>query len=192
MRTTPSCSEQWARRSHASPAPFSHHSSVACPHKAANRTGVHKNPIIPSLAEAHYSHGVTAFGDTPAVAEGMEFPWQPCEETQQLCGVKVTAPRCCPHSTWQDKFHASIVPDTSLFECTSTEREKKIRARKMAFKYVKPSARFLSWRWRATPHNPIKVTRRTEWRQLIIKILASVQRAAGIWVLLPNSEKTVT
>ncbi|RNC61095.1 hypothetical protein TcCL_ESM01105 [Trypanosoma cruzi] len=73
----------------------------------------------PSLAEAHYSHGVT-FGDTPAVAGCMEFSCQPCKETQQLCGIKVTAPRRCPQSTWQDKFHARIVPDTSLFECTPT------------------------------------------------------------------------
>ncbi|KAF5222393.1 hypothetical protein ECC02_004424 [Trypanosoma cruzi] len=103
------------------PAPFSHHSSVACPHKVANTIRVHTNPINPSLDKAHYSHGVTTFEDTPAVAGCMKFPCQPCKETQQLCGVKVTAPRCCPQLTWQEKFHARIVPDSSLFECASTE-----------------------------------------------------------------------
>ncbi|ESS61647.1 hypothetical protein TCDM_10756 [Trypanosoma cruzi Dm28c] len=44
MRTTPSCSEQWPGRGHASPAPFSHHSSIACPHKVANRIRAHTNP----------------------------------------------------------------------------------------------------------------------------------------------------
>ncbi|RNC33517.1 hypothetical protein TcCL_Unassigned03783 [Trypanosoma cruzi] len=111
-------------------APFSHHSSVACPHKVANTIRVHTNPIIPSLAEAHYSHGVTTFGDTPAAAGCMEFPCQPRKETQQLCGVKVAAPRCCPQSTWQEESHARIVPDSSLFECP-TEHVKKIPARKM-------------------------------------------------------------
>ncbi|RNC41705.1 hypothetical protein TcCL_NonESM08733 [Trypanosoma cruzi] len=43
--TTPSCTERWAGRSHASPAPFSHYPSVACPHKVANRIRVHTNPI---------------------------------------------------------------------------------------------------------------------------------------------------
>ncbi|EAN98295.1 hypothetical protein Tc00.1047053509897.260 [Trypanosoma cruzi] len=97
---------------------------------------------IPSLAEAHYSHGVTTFGDTPAVAEGMEFPCQPREETQQLCGVKAAASRCCPQFTWQEEFHARIVPDTSLFECTSTEHVKKIPARKTAIKHVKSRSVF--------------------------------------------------
>ncbi|RNC52134.1 hypothetical protein TcCL_ESM10674 [Trypanosoma cruzi] len=83
------------------------------------------------------SHGVTTFGDTPAVAGCMEFPRQPCEETQQLCGVKVAAPRRCLQFTWQDKFHARIVPDYSLSECTPTVHVKKIPALKMAFKYVK-------------------------------------------------------
>ncbi|RNC36376.1 hypothetical protein TcCL_Unassigned00654 [Trypanosoma cruzi] len=72
----------------------------------------------------------------------MEFPCQPCEETQQLCGAKVAASRCCPQSTWQEEFHARIVPDTSLFECTSTEHVKKIPARKMAFKHVKSRPAF--------------------------------------------------
>ncbi|EKG02660.1 hypothetical protein TCSYLVIO_006305 [Trypanosoma cruzi] len=120
----------------------------------------------PSLAEAHYSHGVATFEDTPAVAGCMKFPCQPQKKTQQLCGVKVAAPRCCPQFTWQEEFHARIVPDPSLFECP-TEHVKKIPARKMAFKYLK-SACFLRWRWRAVPHNPIKVALRTEWRQLII------------------------
>ncbi|RNC39254.1 hypothetical protein TcCL_NonESM11417, partial [Trypanosoma cruzi] len=66
------------------PAPFSHHSSIACPHKLANRIRVHTNPINPSLAEAHYSHGVTTFEDTPAVAGCMEFPCHPCEDTITL------------------------------------------------------------------------------------------------------------
>ncbi|RNC36670.1 hypothetical protein TcCL_Unassigned00329, partial [Trypanosoma cruzi] len=122
----------------------------------------------PSLAKPNYSHGVTTFGDTPAVAGCMEFPCQPCEETQQLCGVKLTAPRCCPQSTWKEEFHARIVPNPSLPECTSTEQVKKIRACKMAFKYGKSSACFVRWCWRAVPHNPIKVTRRTVWRQPII------------------------
>ncbi|RNC32242.1 hypothetical protein TcCL_Unassigned05166 [Trypanosoma cruzi] len=38
----------------------------------------------PSLAEAHYSHGVTTSGDTPAIAGCMEFPCQPCEDTTSL------------------------------------------------------------------------------------------------------------
>ncbi|RNC40916.1 hypothetical protein TcCL_NonESM09549 [Trypanosoma cruzi] len=59
------------------------------------------------------------------------FPASPAKR-QQLCGVKVTAPRCCPQSTWQEEFHARIVPDTSLFECPT--EHKKIRAHKMTFK----------------------------------------------------------
>ncbi|ESS61818.1 hypothetical protein TCDM_10552 [Trypanosoma cruzi Dm28c] len=35
----------------------------------------------PSLAEAHYSHGVTS-KDAPTVAGCMEFPCQPCEKKQ--------------------------------------------------------------------------------------------------------------
>ncbi|RNF13290.1 hypothetical protein TcG_08574 [Trypanosoma cruzi] len=80
-----------------------------------------------SLAEAHYSHGVTAFEDTPAVAGCTEFPFKPRKETKQLCGVKVAAPQCCLQFTRQEEFHARIVPDSSLSEYTSTERKKKIR-----------------------------------------------------------------
>ncbi|RNC32615.1 hypothetical protein TcCL_Unassigned04756 [Trypanosoma cruzi] len=58
------------------PAPFYHQASVACPHKVANTIRVHTNPINPSLAEAHYSHGVTTSKDTPAAAGCMEFPCQ--------------------------------------------------------------------------------------------------------------------
>ncbi|RNC55354.1 hypothetical protein TcCL_ESM07146 [Trypanosoma cruzi] len=98
----------------------------------------------PSLDEAHYSHGVTTFGDTPAVAGCMEFPCQPCKETQQLCGVKVAAPRCCPQFTWQEEFHARIFPDTSLSECP-TEHVKNTCAQD-GIKYVKKSACLLRWR----------------------------------------------
>ncbi|EKG03065.1 hypothetical protein TCSYLVIO_005897 [Trypanosoma cruzi] len=113
----------------------------------------------------------------------MESPCQPPKETQQLCGVKVAAPRCCLRFTWQDKLHARIVPDASLLECTPTENVEKISARKMAIKYVKKSACFLRRRWRAVPHNPIKVTRRTEWRQLIINGNNCVNaKTARIWV----------
>ncbi|RNC33080.1 hypothetical protein TcCL_Unassigned04252 [Trypanosoma cruzi] len=109
----------------------------------------------------------------------MEFPCQPRKETQQLCGVKVAAPRCCPQFTWQNKLHTQIVPDSSLIKCP-TEHVKKIRARKMAIKYVKKSACFLRWRWRAVPHNPIKVTRRTEWRQLIINNCANAKSSRDL------------
>ncbi|ESS60454.1 hypothetical protein TCDM_12020 [Trypanosoma cruzi Dm28c] len=81
------------------PAPFSHHSSVACPHKAANRIRVHTNPINTlTLAEAHYSHGVT-FGDTPAVAGCMDFPVNPAKRHNNSAESK-WQPRsvaCSPH-----------------------------------------------------------------------------------------------
>ncbi|RNC35809.1 hypothetical protein TcCL_Unassigned01277 [Trypanosoma cruzi] len=169
MRTTPPCSEQWARRSHASPRYIFPPLRCCVPAQGSKHNqSAHKPNQPPSLAEAHYSHGVATFGDTPAVAGCMEFPCQPCKETKQLCGVKVAAPRCCPQFTWQDKFHARIVPNPSLPECTSTEQVKKMRACKMAFKYGNSSACFVRWCWRAVPHNPIKVTRRTGRRQPII------------------------
>ncbi|RNC36269.1 hypothetical protein TcCL_Unassigned00779 [Trypanosoma cruzi] len=76
------------------------------------------------------SHEMT-FKHTAAVAGCTKFPFQPCERTQQLCGVKVAAPRCCPQFTWKDKLHTHIVPDSSLPECTSTEQVKRyFRARR--------------------------------------------------------------
>ncbi|ESS61144.1 hypothetical protein TCDM_11280 [Trypanosoma cruzi Dm28c] len=122
------------------PAPFSHPSILART-KQQTESECTQTQSTPSLAEAHYSNGV-AFKNTPAVAGCMEFPCQPCEETQQLCGVKVAAPRCCPQSKWQEEFHTRIVPDPSLSEYALTER-RKIRAHKMTFKYVNSSACFV-------------------------------------------------
>ncbi|RNC34254.1 hypothetical protein TcCL_Unassigned02967 [Trypanosoma cruzi] len=123
MCTTPPCSERWARRGHA-PLHFPTPQVLRARKKWQTESECTQTQSSHSLAEAHYSHGVTTFGGTPAVAGCMEFPCQPCEYTQQLCGIKVTTPRCCPQFTWQEEFHARMVPDSSLFECTSTVRVK--------------------------------------------------------------------
>ncbi|EAN94971.1 hypothetical protein TcCL_ESM09234 [Trypanosoma cruzi] len=130
MCTTPSCNERWAGRGHASPRSiFPPLKCCVLRTKWQTESECTQTQSTPSLDEAHYSHGVKS-KDTPAVAGCMEFPCQPCKETQQLCEVKVAVPRCCPQFTWQEEFHARMVPDSSLFECP-TEHVKKIPARKM-------------------------------------------------------------
>ncbi|RNE96944.1 hypothetical protein TcG_12797, partial [Trypanosoma cruzi] len=124
------------------PAPFHTTQMLRARTKQQTEPECTQTQSTPSLAEALSSHGVTTFKNTPAIAGRMQFPCQPRKETQQLCGVKITAPRCCPHFTWQDKLHARMVPDPSPFECTSTEHVKKyVRTRRHLITQNHPPSR---------------------------------------------------
>ncbi|RNC58183.1 hypothetical protein TcCL_ESM04231 [Trypanosoma cruzi] len=191
MRTAPSCSEQWARRSHASPRSiFPPLKCCVLRKKWQTESECTQTQSSPSLDEAHYSHGVSTFKNTPAVAGCMEFLSQPPKKTQQLCGVKVAAPRCCPHFTWQDKFHARVFPDTSLIECTPTEHVKNTCAQDE----IEIREIFSLFCLMALASNPTQSNQNdTPERMASVdkQIIAPMQKTAKIWVLHTNSRATV-
>ncbi|ESS61983.1 hypothetical protein TCDM_10389 [Trypanosoma cruzi Dm28c] len=81
MCAAPSCTERWAKSGHASPRSIFPLHKYCVPTQSSKQNQSAQTQPTPSLAEAHYSHGVTS-NDTPAVAGCMKFPCQPCEKKQ--------------------------------------------------------------------------------------------------------------